>query len=224
MRRLVINTGAWARNAIKEAKAGKINVLASSEADNFNYIPQRLWCTWQPRYLHLTSNNTIFGTQYKAWPSANVPLVWHVIWYIFKTHWCFALWPDLCRCNKNMGPVCNPCSGKNLRLAPWAAYPAHYAQLRTHIKTNPCTIHHLHLPSMAMLTMEMDQRKWWLNGHGITQWNQSCFVLRWNRPQPSVLWTRGAGPTDLMNICFRHTMKPWKQISWGFASKINWMV
>ena len=41
-----VNTGAWARNAIKEAKAfGKINVLASSvAADNFNYI-QRLRCT-----------------------------------------------------------------------------------------------------------------------------------------------------------------------------------
>ena len=71
-----VNTGAWARNAIKEAKAfGKINVLASSEADNFNYIPKGYDVPDNLKYLHLTSNNTIFGTQYKAWPSANVPLV-----------------------------------------------------------------------------------------------------------------------------------------------------
>lgn len=69
-------TGSWAKNAIKEAKAfGKINVLASSEEDNFNHIPKDYTIPNDLKYLHLTSNNTIFGTQYHQWPETNVKFV-----------------------------------------------------------------------------------------------------------------------------------------------------
>jgi phosphoserine aminotransferase len=67
-----VNTGAWSKNAIKEAKAfGKIEVLASSEDTNFSYIPKDYVIPQDLRYLHLTSNNTIFGTQYHVWPESN---------------------------------------------------------------------------------------------------------------------------------------------------------
>jgi phosphoserine aminotransferase len=73
-----LNTGEWARKAIKEAKrVGRVNVAASSEADQFAYIPEP--ATWQcdpdAAYLHFTSNNTIFGTQFHEEPEASVPLV-----------------------------------------------------------------------------------------------------------------------------------------------------
>jgi phosphoserine aminotransferase len=73
-----LNTGAWSKKAIKEAKSvGGVNVAASSEADAFTYIPEP--STWQldpqAAYLHYTSNNTIFGTQYHFEPEAAVPLV-----------------------------------------------------------------------------------------------------------------------------------------------------
>jgi phosphoserine aminotransferase len=73
-----LNTGAWSKKAIKEAKSvGRVNVAASSEADAFTYIPEP--STWQldpqAAYLHYTSNNTIFGTQYPFEPEASVPLV-----------------------------------------------------------------------------------------------------------------------------------------------------
>ncbi len=74
-----INTGAWSKKAIKEAKrVGEVNVAASSEDANFNYIPKQdaLQLTPDASYVHFTSNNTIFGTEFKTEPEVgNVPLV-----------------------------------------------------------------------------------------------------------------------------------------------------
>jgi phosphoserine aminotransferase len=71
-----INTGTWAKKAIKEAKLiGNVNVLATSEDKNFNYIPKNVNIPSDVDYLHITSNNTIFGTQYKTFPNTNVPLI-----------------------------------------------------------------------------------------------------------------------------------------------------
>jgi phosphoserine aminotransferase len=73
-----LNTGAWSKKAIKEAKrCGGVNVAASSEADLFTYIPEPSSWNLDPEaaYLHYTSNNTIFGTQYHFEPEAGVPLV-----------------------------------------------------------------------------------------------------------------------------------------------------
>jgi len=74
-----INTGAWSKKAIKEAKrVGEVNVAATSEESNFNRIPKQNELNLSPdaSYVHFTSNNTIFGTQFKNEPEAgNVPLV-----------------------------------------------------------------------------------------------------------------------------------------------------
>ena len=71
-----VNTGAWASKAIKEAKMiGNTKVIASSEDKKFTYIPKGYDIPTDLDYLHLTSNNTIFGTQYKQFPKSPVPLV-----------------------------------------------------------------------------------------------------------------------------------------------------
>ena len=74
-----INTGAWSKKAIKEAKrVGEVNVAASSEDTNFNYIPKQEAFNLSPdaSYVHFTSNNTIFGTEFRTEPEVgNVPLV-----------------------------------------------------------------------------------------------------------------------------------------------------
>jgi phosphoserine aminotransferase len=74
-----INTGAWSKKAIKEAKrVGTVNVAGSSEDVNFNRIPKQeeLKLDSEASYVHFTSNNTIFGTQFKSEPEVgNVPLV-----------------------------------------------------------------------------------------------------------------------------------------------------
>lgn len=71
-----VNTGTWASKAIKEAKIiGEVDVLASSEDENFSYIPKEFDIPAAADYLHITSNNTIFGTQYSSFPDCSVPLV-----------------------------------------------------------------------------------------------------------------------------------------------------
>lgn len=71
------DTGTWANKAIKEAKGyGNINVIASSKDKNYSFIPKDLSALpADARFLHLTSNNTIFGTQLHAWPDVPVPIV-----------------------------------------------------------------------------------------------------------------------------------------------------
>lgn len=70
------DTGAWSDKAIKEAKHfGNVQVVASSKADNYTYIPRGYNIPAGLKYLHLTSNNTIFGTQYHWWPETDAPLV-----------------------------------------------------------------------------------------------------------------------------------------------------
>lgn len=71
-----INTGTWSQKAIKEAKlVGNVNVLASSEESNFNHIPKGFDIPSDLKFVHYTSNNTIFGTQFHSLPDTNVKLV-----------------------------------------------------------------------------------------------------------------------------------------------------
>ena len=71
-----LNTGVWSTKAIKEAKIiGNTKVIASSEDKNFNYIPKGYEIPTDADYFHITSNNTIFGTQMKSFPKTSIPLV-----------------------------------------------------------------------------------------------------------------------------------------------------
>jgi phosphoserine aminotransferase len=71
-----VNTGVWASKAIKEAKMiGNTMVLASSEEKKFSFIPKGYEIPSNLDYLHITSNNTIYGTQMHAFPKTNVNLV-----------------------------------------------------------------------------------------------------------------------------------------------------
>lgn len=70
-----LNTGAWATKAIKEAKLfGEVDVVASSEDTTFNYIPEFSIPT-DADYFHITTNNTIYGTEIKEDLDSPVPLV-----------------------------------------------------------------------------------------------------------------------------------------------------
>jgi len=74
-----INTGQWSKKAISEAKKiGKnVHVAATSEDRNFAYIPKTWTFSDNPSYLHITNNNTIFGTEWKTDPviQPGVPLI-----------------------------------------------------------------------------------------------------------------------------------------------------
>jgi len=71
-----INTGTWANKSIKEAKlVGEVNIIASSKESNFNFIPKEFKIDSDADYMHYTSNNTIFGTQWNSIPDCDIPLV-----------------------------------------------------------------------------------------------------------------------------------------------------
>ncbi len=71
-----VNTGTWAKKAVKEAKRlGNVDVVGSSEDKNYNYIPKGFEVPADADYLHITSNNTIVGTQFKEFPTVNTSLV-----------------------------------------------------------------------------------------------------------------------------------------------------
>jgi phosphoserine aminotransferase len=74
-----IDTGSWASKAAKEAKkVGTVNVTGSTKADNYNRIPAQSELTLTPgaAYVHLTTNNTIEGTEYRTLPDVGAaPLV-----------------------------------------------------------------------------------------------------------------------------------------------------
>lgn len=71
-----LNTGEWAGKALKEAKYfGEVVEVASSKDRNFNYIPKNYVVPADADYFHITTNNTIFGTELKKDPDVSVPLV-----------------------------------------------------------------------------------------------------------------------------------------------------
>jgi phosphoserine aminotransferase len=73
-----VNTGTWATKAIKEAQLMKKNVkvVASSEDKNFSYIPQNIKFSPDAVYAHITSNNTIKGTQFSTFPdTGSIPII-----------------------------------------------------------------------------------------------------------------------------------------------------
>jgi phosphoserine aminotransferase len=71
-----LETGAWAQKAIKEAKFfGEVNVVASSADKNFTYIPKGFTIPTDVDYFHITTNNTIFGTEIRYDLDSPVPLV-----------------------------------------------------------------------------------------------------------------------------------------------------
>ncbi len=71
-----VDTGSWSSKAIKEARAfGNVDVVASSKEDGYRHIPKGYSIPEDAVYLHLTGNNTIFGSQYFDFPDSPIPIV-----------------------------------------------------------------------------------------------------------------------------------------------------
>jgi phosphoserine aminotransferase len=102
-----LNTGTWADKAIKEARLfGEVDVVASSKDKNFNYIPKGYKIPKDADYFHCTSNNTIFGTQMKRFPTTSVPLVCDMSSDIFSRQMDFSKFDLIyAGAQKNMGPA-----------------------------------------------------------------------------------------------------------------------
>ncbi|MEN9699689.1 MAG: hypothetical protein RLZZ301_887 [Bacteroidota bacterium] len=103
-----INTGTWASGAIKEAKkvGVDVSVFASSEDKNFTYIPKDFTIPANLDYIHFTSNNTIYGTQFKHFPKTDLPLVCDMSSDIFSKEFQVADFDLIyAGAQKNLGPA-----------------------------------------------------------------------------------------------------------------------
>ena len=71
-----VNTGVWAKKAMAEGKFyGEVYEAATSADKNHSYIPQEFTLRPDTSYVHLTANNTIYGTEYKDFPKFDVPVI-----------------------------------------------------------------------------------------------------------------------------------------------------
>ena len=102
-----LDTGTWASAAIKEAKLfGEVTIIASSKDQNYNYIPKGFTVPNDVDYFHCTSNNTIFGTQIKEFPSVSVPMICDMSSDIFSRVLDFSKFDIIyAGAQKNMGPA-----------------------------------------------------------------------------------------------------------------------
>jgi phosphoserine aminotransferase len=102
-----INTGTWSSKSIKEAQLiGDVEVIASSKDKNFNYIPKDYNIPKDIDYLHCTSNNTIYGTQFKKFPNTDALLVCDMSSDIFSRKLDFSQFDLIyAGAQKNMGPA-----------------------------------------------------------------------------------------------------------------------
>ncbi|WP_034059019.1 3-phosphoserine/phosphohydroxythreonine transaminase [Lacinutrix jangbogonensis] len=102
-----LNTGTWSDKAIKEAKIyDDVYEVGSSKNANYNYIPKGYDVPSDYDYLHVTSNNTIFGTQMKSFPKVDIPLVCDMSSDIFSRTLDFSQFDLIyAGAQKNMGPA-----------------------------------------------------------------------------------------------------------------------
>jgi len=102
-----LNTGTWSDKAIKEARIfDDVTEVASSKDANYNYIPKGYDIPTDHDYFHCTSNNTIFGTQIKAFPDCDIPLVCDMSSDIFSRTLDFSKFGLIyAGAQKNMGPA-----------------------------------------------------------------------------------------------------------------------
>ena len=102
-----IDSGTWAANAIKEAgRLGQAHVIGSSKETHYDRIPELSGAPEGSAYLHYTTNNTIFGTQFQSIPQVDMPLVADMSSDIFSKTFDPAPYQLIyAGAQKNMGPA-----------------------------------------------------------------------------------------------------------------------
>ncbi|MFD2872272.1 3-phosphoserine/phosphohydroxythreonine transaminase [Mucilaginibacter ximonensis] len=102
-----LDSGVWASKALKEAKYfGEVDVIATSKESNYTYIPKDYTIPTDAAYFHITSNNTIYGTQLHEFPKSPIPMVADMSSDIFSRKFNVADFGLIyAGAQKNMGPA-----------------------------------------------------------------------------------------------------------------------
>lgn len=204
-----LNTGTWSTKAIKEAKLfGDIVEVASSEDRNFSYIPKGYAIDSDLRYLHVTSNNTIFGTQMQEMPDTDVRLVADMSSDIFSRPIDVSRYDLIyAGAQKNLGPagvtlviVKEDVLGKLKREIPTML------DYRTHIKKDSS----FNTPPVYPIYVSMLSLRWLENKGGVAamqQYNEEKAALLYDEIDRNPLF-RGTVATEdrsRMNVTFLPT-------------------
>ncbi|MBL7701651.1 MAG: 3-phosphoserine/phosphohydroxythreonine transaminase [Ferruginibacter sp.] len=200
------DTGVWSTKAIKEAKLfGKAEVVCSSKDSNYTYIPKDFAVPNDAKYLHLTTNNTIYGSQWQKIPKTSNSMVADMSSDIFSRVLDFNSFDLIyAGAQKNMGPagVNLVVVNKNVLGKVKRAIPT-IMDYRNHIKEGSM----LNTPPVfavyvCMLTLR------WLKAQGgvaaIEKLNNEKAALLYKAIDESPLFTGTVNKEDRskMNVCF----------------------
>lgn len=197
-----LDTGAWANKAIKEAKIlGETLILGSSKDKNYNYIPKGYEIPNDTDYFHCTSNNTIYGTQIKNFPSTPSLMACDMSSDIFSKKIKVADFDLIyAGAQKNMGPagttlviVKDEVLGKTNRTIPTMLDYTTHIKKESMFNTPP-----VFAVYVSMLTLE------WLKKKGGVEWiekvNQTKADLIYGEIDRNPLFTGTAATEDRSNM------------------------
>ncbi|WP_294596933.1 3-phosphoserine/phosphohydroxythreonine transaminase [uncultured Rikenella sp.] len=201
-----INTGVWAKKALKEAKLfGEVETVASSEDKNFSYIPKGYAIPTDLDYLHITTNNTIFGTEYKTDIDSPVTLVADMSSDILSRPVDVSKYGLIYGgAQKNLGPagvtfviVRNDILGKVSRAIPTML------DYRTHVEGGSM----FNTPPVFPIYVVRETLKWLKSIGGVPavqKLNEEKAALLYNEIDRNSMFTGTAAVEDrsLMNVCF----------------------
>ena len=206
-----LDTGAWSTKAIKEAKLfGNIDVVASSKDKNFSYIPKGYDINPKLKYLHLTGNNTIYGTQIHTYPDTDVRLVCDMSSDIFSRTIDIERFDLIyAGAQKNLGPAGTTLvivkkdilNKVNRKLPSMLNY-------QTHIDKESS----FNTPPVYAIYVSMLSLRWLENNGGIASMqkhNEEKAALLYNEIDRNSLFHGSAAKEDrsLMNVCFLPTVE-----------------
>ena len=200
------DTGVWSSKAIKEAKLfGKVEVVCSSKDRNYTYIPKDFAVPNDARYLHITTNNTIYGTQWQQIPHTSNSLVADMSSDIFSRSLNFNAFDLIyAGAQKNMGPagvnlvvVNKNILGKIKRVIPTIMDYRNHINEGSMLNTPP-----VFAVYVCLLTLR------WLKSqggiHAIEQRNNEKAAVLYREIDNNPLFTGTAVTADRsrMNVCF----------------------
>jgi len=205
-----LQTGVWAKKAIKEAKLyGEVVVVASSEDKNYTYIPKDYTIPTDADYFHITTNNTIYGTEIKYDMDCPIPLVADMSSDIMSRPVDVTKYALIYGgAQKNVGPagvtfviVRKDILGKVERKLPTMV------DYRTHIGAEPKDNSMFNTPPVISIFVMHETLKWLKSIGGVAEMNkinQKKAELLYNEIDRNKMFVGTAVKEDrsIMNICF----------------------
>ena len=201
-----LDTGVWSSKAIKEAQLfGQVKVVGSSKDKNYTYIPEVEGLDGNEAYLHITSNNTIYGTQLHRKIETNVPLVCDMSSDIFSQRINVANYDLIyAGAQKNLGPagVCLVILKKDILGKIDRQIPS-MLDYKNHIEGNSM----FNTPPVFAIYASLQTLKWLKSEGGIKEMERrNLFKSRmlYGEIERNSLFESTVNPLDvsMMNVCF----------------------